>query len=187
MRLLALAFALGVSSSASVMAADIDTPRRLVRVSPGFVEQDLVNARPVAGPTSRQLSRKRWWASSLLVAYAMCKLSLACSGYRTVPPCSRLTGTDFLSTDHVAKRRSAHSARTRNGGFCLSSITARTMTVSSLYNQVAGAHSARVARLVGVARIVRARVKLISGLVLLSFVLCHLVSSYIPYRFTAGC
>ena len=50
------------------------------------------------------------------------------------------------------------------------------MTVSSLYNQVAGAHSARVARLVGVARIVRARVRLISGLVLLSFVLCHLVS-----------
>jgi hypothetical protein len=48
MRLLALAFALGVSSSASVMAADIDTPRRLVRVSPGFVEQDLVNARPVS-------------------------------------------------------------------------------------------------------------------------------------------
>lgn len=48
MRLLALAFALGASASVSAMAADIDAPRRLVRVSPGFVEQDLVNARPVS-------------------------------------------------------------------------------------------------------------------------------------------
>ena len=43
-------------------------------------------------------------------------------------------------------------------------------------NHVAAPQSARAARLVGVARLVRARARLISGLVLLSFVLCHLVS-----------
>ena len=45
-----------------------------------------------------------------------------------------------------------------------------------MYNQVAWAQSARAARLVGIARLVRARARLVSGLVLLSFVLCHLVS-----------
>ena len=48
MRLLALAFALAATASTSVIAADMDAPRRFVRVSPGFVEQDLVNARPVS-------------------------------------------------------------------------------------------------------------------------------------------
>ena len=47
MRLLALALALAATASTSVIAADIDTPRSLVRVGPGFVEQDFVYARPV--------------------------------------------------------------------------------------------------------------------------------------------
>ncbi len=47
-------------------------------------------------------------------------------------------------------------------------------TLSS--NPGAAHRSTRAARLAGVARLVRARARLISGLVLLSFVLCHLVS-----------
>jgi adenylate cyclase len=49
------------------------------------------------------------------------------------------------------------------------------MMVAPSSNHVA-APSARAARLVAVARLVRARARLISALVLLSFVLCHLVS-----------
>jgi adenylate cyclase len=43
-------------------------------------------------------------------------------------------------------------------------------------NHVATPRSARAARLVAVARLVRARARLVSALVLLSFVLCHLLS-----------
>jgi adenylate cyclase len=50
------------------------------------------------------------------------------------------------------------------------------MTVAVSYNHVPAPQSARAAHLVGAARLVRARARLISGLVLLSFVLCHLVS-----------
>jgi adenylate cyclase len=50
------------------------------------------------------------------------------------------------------------------------------MMVAPSSNHIAAPQSARAARLVGVARLVRARARLISALVLLSFVLCHLVS-----------
>jgi adenylate cyclase len=50
------------------------------------------------------------------------------------------------------------------------------MMVAPSSNHVAAPQSARAAHLVGVARLVRARARLISALVLLSFVLCHLVS-----------
>ena len=50
------------------------------------------------------------------------------------------------------------------------------MMVAPSSNHVAAPQSARAARLVGVARFARARARLISALVLLSFVLCHLVS-----------
>src|SRR5437763_1841948 len=43
-------------------------------------------------------------------------------------------------------------------------------------SRAAGSPSARFARLVAIARLVRARARLISALVLLSFVLCHLTS-----------
>src|SRR5437764_596803 len=43
-------------------------------------------------------------------------------------------------------------------------------------SRAAGSQSARFARLVAIARLLRARARLISALVLLSFVLCHLVS-----------
>ena len=50
------------------------------------------------------------------------------------------------------------------------------MTVTPSSNHIAAPRSARGARLAGIARLVRARARLVSGLVLLSFVLCHLVS-----------
>jgi adenylate cyclase len=50
------------------------------------------------------------------------------------------------------------------------------MMVAPSSNHVAAPQSARAARLVGVARLVRARARLISSLVLLSFVICHLAS-----------
>src|SRR5271166_6485954 len=50
------------------------------------------------------------------------------------------------------------------------------MMVALSSNHVAAPQSVRAARLLGVARFIRARARLISALVLLSFVLCHLVS-----------
>ena len=50
------------------------------------------------------------------------------------------------------------------------------MTLAPSSNRVAARQSARAARLVAFARFIRARARLISALVLLSFVLCHLVS-----------
>jgi adenylate cyclase len=50
------------------------------------------------------------------------------------------------------------------------------MTLTPSSNRVAASQSARAARLVAFARFIRARARLISALVLLSFVLCHLVS-----------
>jgi adenylate cyclase len=50
------------------------------------------------------------------------------------------------------------------------------MTLTPSSNRVAARQSARAARLVAFARFIRARARLISALVLLSFVLCHLVS-----------
>jgi adenylate cyclase len=50
------------------------------------------------------------------------------------------------------------------------------MIVVPSSNRAAAPQSTRAARLVGVARLVRARARLISALVLLSFVLCHLAS-----------
>ena len=55
-------------------------------------------------------------------------------------------------------------------------IVVRTMTLTPSSNRVAARQSARAARLVAFARFIRARARLISALVLLSFVLCHLVS-----------
>ena len=50
------------------------------------------------------------------------------------------------------------------------------MTLTPSSNRVAAPQSARAARLIAFARFIRARARLISALVLLSFVLCHLVS-----------
>jgi adenylate cyclase len=50
------------------------------------------------------------------------------------------------------------------------------MTLTPSSNRVAASQSARAARVVAFARFIRARARLISALVLLSFVLCHLVS-----------
>ena len=50
------------------------------------------------------------------------------------------------------------------------------MTLTPSSNRVAARRFARAARLVAFARFIRARARLISALVLLSFVLCHLVS-----------
>lgn len=50
------------------------------------------------------------------------------------------------------------------------------MTVSTSYNDAAKPRSARAARVVEAARVVRARARLVSGLVLLVFVLTHLTS-----------
>ena len=55
-------------------------------------------------------------------------------------------------------------------------IVVRTMTLTPSSNRVAARQFARAARLVAFARFIRARARLISALVLLSFVLCHLVS-----------
>jgi adenylate cyclase len=58
----------------------------------------------------------------------------------------------------------------------LREIVVRTMTLTPSSNRVAAPQSARAARLIAFARFIRARARLISALVLLSFVLCHLVS-----------
>src|SRR6516165_10459646 len=50
------------------------------------------------------------------------------------------------------------------------------MTLTPSSNRVAAPQSARAARLITFARLIRARARLISALVLLSFVLCHLAS-----------
>jgi adenylate cyclase len=50
------------------------------------------------------------------------------------------------------------------------------MTVQAAYSPAAAPQPARAARLIGAARLVRARARLISGLVLLSFVLTHFLS-----------
>jgi adenylate cyclase len=58
----------------------------------------------------------------------------------------------------------------------LREIVVRTMTLTPSSDRVAAPQSARAARLIAFARFIRARARLISALVLLSFVLCHLVS-----------
>ena len=50
------------------------------------------------------------------------------------------------------------------------------MMIAPSSNHIAAPRSVRAERLLGIARLVRARARLISGLVLLSFVLCHLLS-----------